>query len=638
MNRMLHSQTLTFNVDSPIILDDGFVALAERVLTLSQFPVFSSEFLDGTGIDSGRFYGRTPLSPMKPDFYESFDDIRQAGRYMFILLHSMPVYLRDAPPEDPEAGVAGDVLGLYSRSEDAGPCIILFPERILMEGKRDFLTLAAKVLVHELAHALMDPCNYAGLEDKFSPTYRGYVRGFMNGNTVSAAGIGRQHTFPMNFYHVREESFANVITLRLFLLASDLGIIPATDLRFVRKFMDSQPVPYNLAQAILPSSGFGMWMKAKTGSYWSAPQGHGPITQETAFGWMTAMEQCMAAGQKKRLSQFASIFSERGVLPWQKAILNDNAAPGRNHSGNSTLLNRFGDSIWDSVYDDLRSLGCSDRFAARENGKWELLEGSAGNARPSALSKAPFDEFKEGDGVLFTRNGGQWSVMDQRSGTLLRNRFADRVEFSNGYAIFQEGGLSGTLRPDGKELEPPVYNSIAPCTADVNAICRRPDGKEGMLRSGSSAVPCEYDSITDHGCFYSASKDGKKVLFKFGTNNDATFFSKNGVPVLFDSLEFHDRVIVARYGDRYGFIGERLNEICPPMFEEVGTVTANAIPVRQNGKWGLYAIRDKNVKKVHACEFVSLHYSSTFWYGTTANGKTLRIDPDFPSLNKWTKH
>lgn len=70
----------------------------------------------------------------------------------------------------------------------------------------------------------------------------------------------------------------------------------------------------------------------------------------------------------------------------------------------------------------------------------------------------------------------------------------------------------------------------------------------------------------------------------------------------------------------------------PPV--PVGVKGAAPSPFRQNGRWGLFEVHDKNMRKVHACEFVTLEYSSGAWFGETSKGNRWRIDPKFPSQNK----
>ena len=83
---MSASYSRTFNVDSPISLDDGFVVRSEALLTLFNAPEFGQKTL--VEFDLG-IHGFPPALPLQisNDLYDRLDDIRYIGRIMYLLLH-----------------------------------------------------------------------------------------------------------------------------------------------------------------------------------------------------------------------------------------------------------------------------------------------------------------------------------------------------------------------------------------------------------------------------------------------------------------------------------------------------------------------------------------------------------------------
>ena len=105
------------------------------------------------------------------------------------------------------------------------PSIFLCPQRITEAAKSkdiDEKVLFAKVLIHELAHAIMDPTNifeYGTLKPKVSEQ-----------KLVSDADV------------FMEESLANMITLQYFDAAKDINDV--NDFEQVKSFMEKQPEAY----------------------------------------------------------------------------------------------------------------------------------------------------------------------------------------------------------------------------------------------------------------------------------------------------------------------------------------------------------------------------------------------------------
>ena len=127
----------------------------------------------------------------------------------------------------------GEVLGYYSRDEHPlcmGPHIVLCPENIRQIAQAyhiPFKILMAKVLVHEIAHALMDRYRIIdGNEIQYTNPKENWS------NTVEAKAM--------------EESMANAITLFVFRKYAN------EDYKYVRHYID------NMQSAIYK---FGLWQE-----------------------------------------------------------------------------------------------------------------------------------------------------------------------------------------------------------------------------------------------------------------------------------------------------------------------------------------------------------------------------------------
>lgn len=281
----------TINIDSPVYLDDSFVERAEEILTRRpetliretvsaivprpssrRFSVYS-RILDspfkrpsvlGSPIytDKVDTCGLTAMNnnPLFHDRDWMLSDCRYIAEFMLILLQMIEIRLRKSP-HIIERTPTKDYLGMYisSSSVQRPPYIELFPEEIEkcantcgipgMSKER----LAAFTLIHELAHAFLDPCNH-GHEDKYSDDYRHYFHPFKGVSMLH----GWDNFEDMNFYHVREESMANVITSRIY----KLGATYAESLA-VNKFIQIQPAHYRLALDLLKTPRIAGWLRLK---------------------------------------------------------------------------------------------------------------------------------------------------------------------------------------------------------------------------------------------------------------------------------------------------------------------------------------------------------------------------------------
>ena len=153
--------------------------------------------------------------------------------WMLSLARKMPISLKE-PKEMPQPPIIGEYpteyLGCYKsslREENYPyPVIYLCPKRIEDTADRlkiDKKVLYAKVLIHELAHAIMDPTNELEGENLKSKKDNEL-------KTKSDADV------------FMEESLANMITLQYFEAAK--SIIGENDFEQVKSFMEIQPEAY----------------------------------------------------------------------------------------------------------------------------------------------------------------------------------------------------------------------------------------------------------------------------------------------------------------------------------------------------------------------------------------------------------
>lgn len=160
------------------------------------------------------------------------EDEPSTDYWMFSLARLIHVYLKE-PKEMPEPPISGEYptesLGCYIPSSQENypyPVIYLCPENIedaARNKKIDKKVLYAKVLIHELAHAIMDPTNVLEGENLKS-------KKDIEPKTKSDADV------------FMEESLANMITLQYFKAAK--SIIGENDFKRVKSFMKIQPEAY----------------------------------------------------------------------------------------------------------------------------------------------------------------------------------------------------------------------------------------------------------------------------------------------------------------------------------------------------------------------------------------------------------
>lgn len=180
--------------------------------------VFYNHFIES-------FYHHTlakPHFPVSPIW--KFD--KQGYENIVVLLHTIPIYIRDSRPEMPEEDSIIDLLGAYySNRKGNSPYIELYLTDINNSAQgndQHFKWLFTKVLIHELVHAALDIFNW---EHNNQPAER----------VCYSSEFGRW----------REESVANAVALRII---KDYGDKDFYD--YARQFMKSQPAEYALGVLI----------------------------------------------------------------------------------------------------------------------------------------------------------------------------------------------------------------------------------------------------------------------------------------------------------------------------------------------------------------------------------------------------
>ena len=151
---------------------------------------------------------------------------KQGYENIVVLLHTIPIYLRDSRPEIPEEDSIIDPLGSYcSNRKGNSPYIELYLTAIndsAQGNDQHFKWLFTKVLLHELGHAALDIFNW---EHNNQPTER--------------------ICYSSEFGRWREESTANAVALRII---KDYG--DEEFYAYAHQYMKSQPEEYALGVLI----------------------------------------------------------------------------------------------------------------------------------------------------------------------------------------------------------------------------------------------------------------------------------------------------------------------------------------------------------------------------------------------------
>ena len=610
---MSASYSRTFNVDSQISLDDGFVVRSEALLTLFNAPEFGQKTL--VEFDLG-IHGFPPALPLQisNDLYDRLDDIRYIGRIMYLLLHCIPIRLRKRESLPKEGRyVTGDYLGLYC-SNQGQPHIDLFPENIAdnADGK-DLCLLSCVVLIHELAHAMMDPDNYASHKDCFSSLYQSYLHPFCNADFVSAAG--KDNSRHMNFYHVREESFANLITWRVFRLASDIGLIKKTELAYVESFMKSQPHSYSFALDIKPANGIKRWLECKE---------FNPVQKDDAFKWMEIAENYHLSSKKEY-----SVFREQeskipNQLPWLKdkssfiqAI--DKAKPivfaYRNGYKETGVANPYGDSMLEPKYIEAAYLinGSSVlAFAALSDQGWELLSPLGEKIIPDN-----YDDLIPGKESFFVCKQGHW-IQVKKNGLIVKDFQNIQLEQGSGCIHYSSGSYWGTMDLYGKKISNgEVYSSFTMTSDSEIEIASGISGNSnGVLVNGVEVIPIVYTSIETR-CIFGP----RDTTYLFACEDQTTGIhlyrlsdgklscaNRGGIPISMSYYCWLRRGIAFEENGKWGILNNSLDVVATPQYYCIKEdfPEKELLRVKANNRWGIIKFDGKSIKVIRPCDCGSI--------------------------------
>ena len=320
-------------VNGSLPIPDTAIALTERIL--SQVTnngidgIYDEYMLKDLGIDAPSF----PYTPLSlPLFIPSgdlsfIDDVGKLAHMMLVMLKTITIVAVDHSEDDPH------LLGSYVKGYGGIPKHIELNSRLIQkssesnelakiagETKLDsFSFLCAIVLIHELAHAVMDVTNYAytdkngnnvlfndlnALQYQSPPYLRQCFGRDTEHKSLCVCNADKSVTIQdISFYHVREESYANVLTYKV--IASALrkqrknGGIP-----YLTTFIAYQPDSYRLASKLYNEERILGWLKAKYNVL---------IDAATARSWMDTAE--LLLNNKIPYSYF-SVDQRSLNLPW----------------------------------------------------------------------------------------------------------------------------------------------------------------------------------------------------------------------------------------------------------------------------------------------------------------------------------
>ena len=500
----------TINESSSEPLSDRFVILAEKCLSFDN--PLREQLIDKEGGNGklGEYVFQYPPHYAKFHLYDyperMLSDIRYISQIMLSLLSRIDIILRDYFEDS-----AMEPLGEYHSKCDP-PFIVLFPKEIRENAKNNGMDtdlLAAKTLIHELSHAFMDPGNY-DWNDKdccnHSDTYRQYVHPFMNQT--------RALREKMNFYHVREESMANIITCRVFMMAAKKKVIPYDSFKKVKSFIASQPDPYRLALSLLPTPNIWGWVKAKTGD---------PLIEDQkAFEWMEKAEAWMSSNPDGNGYGKNFLINERKLkMPWtviEKSDANSFFTP--NHLIKRGDYYYLYDTSWNLIFAtpcDSIIIVSEDRFLFWNKKCWRCLDktGREACSVPSVYSNfEKIDTWPESFLISATKEYATKDIVSFETGNSPQVIIAGVSRYKpygtgNLFQIWKQDGLTGLFNMNSKQfVVPPIYEAIDYVKKDP---FNRPEYKDsynlrfliGIIKDEKTPIDCE--PIPDNPHFFSGT-------------------------------------------------------------------------------------------------------------------------------------
>ena len=304
---------------SPTPIPDAAISLTERILSQASNEdgtLYDWNLLESLGIDAPNF----PLVPLSLPLSLKQDPVTQKAdlsfmndtprlaRMMLVLLKTIPVVAVDY---DTERNRDYSLLGQYVYSPKH---IELFSRLIQDHATSSVYSTIAKdssfdsytamcciVLIHELAHAVMDVSNY-NLIDRNSALYRSpkYQLSDFDGEKESSLlrympheeGYMKRYDW-ISFFNVREESYANVITIKVIANADKIQRINGFQW-YLSTFVNNQPSQYALAALLVNDKNIKGWLEAKTDTR---------VGDTIALDWMKKAEE-LYVGLKAEISEF----------------------------------------------------------------------------------------------------------------------------------------------------------------------------------------------------------------------------------------------------------------------------------------------------------------------------------------------
>ena len=578
----------TININSSVLIPDSFIDYTDSILALNR------------GVENIEWWTHSlPFRVTDDRLSASYSDMYELSMLMLSILQVIPVYLRATPPILGELSphTEGDVLGFYTSFTNGAPGeITLFPETILSSTKNEseFMLLTAKVLIHELAHAVMDPNNFEGHFDNFSNEYRKYTYlSWRNYGFVGQVSPDGYSLVPISFHHVREESYANVITYRVFALAYSMGIVPEKWLKYVEHFISQQSDAYRLALEILPSDGIKAWVGLKENTLFQ---------REKADSWMDLTDKLKL---KKRVNREFLCDEINEQCPWalsrpRECLINKIDEFPKIYSlrddrkqYSKRLINQFGDSIT-ARYDEILD-GFENIYPAKVQNEWYLLNGNGKRILEKRFQEVIISG-KNSSKTILVKEYDKWLVMD-KSGVVLKKLPYQEIEYvtkADNLLKYRLNKRYGIIDSDLKEIIP---------------------------------ADCEQIIVDDDGCYFKAKRDDNIYLFTIKAGC-VYYLEFDAQPIAFDSIGFDNSIgLMVGYAGRMRFLFNRnLDALMDkdaknPVNVENYYSTSIGIAYKEKGFWGLAS---KSLKIILPPIYISLDSdpSSELYYKIqSADGK-----------------
>ena len=197
-----------------------------------------------------------PTTPL--DYINNAISIDDISAIMLFLLYKIPIV------STKEQESTCNKYGLYFHSKDEKyACrrhIEILSDRIKQDNITDWEKSCVTTIIHELAHAFMDPYNYDIGRSEHCENYRKIKTTYTYKDTN-----GVSLTKDIDFYTVREETFAEILMYRMMRRGSRNIQNKYTD-ENLRNDISNKDCPYKIAANLLDFDyDFAGWIRAKGG-------------------------------------------------------------------------------------------------------------------------------------------------------------------------------------------------------------------------------------------------------------------------------------------------------------------------------------------------------------------------------------